>query len=49
METHEVLQTKAGKTMWLNEYLPIVEIRKKHVTEVLLWMFHTFGLCSLIN
>ena len=39
VDVHDALHAAAGNATWLNEG------PKKHIAEVLLWLFYNLGLC----
>jgi len=44
-DAHDTIKDLAGNATWLSEYLPVGEDR---IVEVLLWLFHSEGLCCTI-
>ena len=48
-DAHDNVQIKAGNAVWFNEFRPCIEGSKERIAEVLLWAFHTLGLCCTIT
>jgi len=44
-DAHDTIQGLAGNAKWLSEYVPVGEGR---ITEVMLWLCHSVGLCCTI-
>ena len=47
-DTHDELQAKVGKAMWLNEFSPSIKGSERRIAEVLLRLVHTLALCCAI-
>jgi hypothetical protein len=47
-DTHDSLQTKAGNATWFNKFISVVQGPKRHIAEVMPWLFHQLGLCCVI-
>jgi hypothetical protein len=44
-DAYDAVQAQAGNATWVGEILPVVEGPSKRIAEVLLWLFHSLGLC----